>query len=274
MNTNGVRYPAVSGSFYPGNADDLNAMISELKRGTEVNLDYKRIIGVIVPHAGYIYSGKTALYAYSLIRKDERRKFIIIGPNHRSFPPYGAVGVPGSWETPLGRARIDESLARSLTTGNDLLIRDSKAHMKEHSVEVQIPLLQYFFGNDFSFVPIILGDQEEDTAIGISSLIKPYVNEATLIASSDLTHYEPLKSAQPKDTRLIDDIISLDTDRFYATLKSYRISACGYGAIAILMRVTKMLGGKIKKLNYSTSFDYSRDEDFVVGYASLVSYLE
>lgn len=274
MKQENIRYPAVSGSFYPARSDDLNSMIRSLNNGIEEEIHCKRIIGVVVPHAGYIYSGRTGLHSYSLIKKDSNRKFIIIGPNHRSFPPYGAVYVSGFWETPLGRSRIDESIARALTRGNSLLVDDANAHREEHSVEVQIPFLQHFFGSDFSFVPIILGDQDEDTAIGISSSIEPYMDNVTLIASSDLTHYEPLKSAQSKDKRLIDDVISLDIHKYYTTLIKYNISACGYGAIAILMMITRILGGKMKELNYSTSFDYSRDENLVVGYPSLVSYIE
>lgn len=274
MDTHNVRLPAVSGSFYPSDSNKLDHMISDLIGGVKIEQEFDRIIGLIVPHAGYIYSGKTAAYSYSVIRKNDRRKFIIVGPNHRSFPPYAAISTSGFWETPLGRAKIDENLANLLVSHSRALVKDSMAQREEHSVEVQIPFLQHLFGDNFSFVPIILGDQDEDTAIELSREIEPFADDATIIASSDLTHYDPLETAQSKDARLINDIISLNTERFYETLRSFRITACGYGAIAILMEVTKRLGGKIKLLNYSTSFDYSRDSSFVVGYSSLVSYID
>lgn len=268
-----IRNPAVSGTFYPSDGKELKDMIMHLLSEVHIGINFKKIIGVIVPHAGYIYSGKTAAYSYSVLMKSSIRKFIVVGPNHRSFPPYAAVGTSGFWMTPLGNARIDEDLANSIVSANNVLVNDPMAQREEHSVEVQIPFLQYIFQDSFSFVPIILGDQDEETAVAISRVLKPYLDDTVLIASSDLTHYEPKEVAQSKDSKLIEDIISLNTNKFYETLKSRRISACGYGAIAVLMELTKSLGGNIKLLNYSTSFDYSKDDSFVVGYSSLVSYL-
>lgn len=268
-----IRNPEVSGTFYPSNGKELKNMIMHLLNGVHPDINFKKIIGVIVPHAGYVYSGKTAAYSYSILMKSSARKFIIVGPNHRTFPFYAAVSTTGYWRTPLGDARIDEDLANSIVSEGDIFADDPTVHENEHSVEVQIPFLQYIFQDDFSFVPIILGEQEEKRAIAVSKALKPYLDDTVLIASSDLTHYEPKGVAESKDSKLIEDVLSLDTEKFYETLKARRISACGYGAIAILMELTKSLGGNIKLLNYSTSFDYSKDDSFVVGYSSFVSYL-
>jgi AmmeMemoRadiSam system protein B len=268
-----VRDPEVSGTFYPSEEKELRNTIMHFLNEVHTDIDFKKIIGVVVPHAGYVYSGRTAAYSYSILKNSSVKKFIIVGPNHNTFPFYAAVSTTGYWRTPLGDARIDESLAKSIVSKGDIFGDDPTAHESEHSIEVQIPFLQYIFGDTFSFVPIILGEQEEKIASSVSKALEPYLDDAILIASSDLTHYEAKSVAEAKDSKLIDDVLSLNTHKFYETLKSKKISACGYGAIAILMELTKSLGGKIKLLNYSTSYDYSKDDSFVVGYSSFVSYL-
>ncbi len=266
-----IRNPVVAGYFYPDDATELSSLISSFNVTEEPS--GQRLIGVVVPHAGYIYSGKTAMYSYAAVKNGTLRKFIIIGPNHNPFTEFTSIYPEGTWKTPLGVSNIDSELAKKIMKGSKYIVEDEESHKREHSIEVQIPFLQYIFGSGFTFVPLILGYQDEYIAEDIASAIMPYNSEAVIIASSDFTHYEKKESVERKDFDLISKITSLDTDGFYEILEKENISACGYGAIATLMIITKKLGGKIKLMNHSTSGDVNGDYRSVVGYASLVAYV-
>ncbi|MGC8608462.1 MAG: MEMO1 family protein [Thermoplasmata archaeon] len=266
-----IRDPVVAGYFYPDDAIELRSLISSFNMQEEVYGN--RLIGTVVPHAGYIYSGKTAMFSYSAIKNYSSRKFIIIGPNHNPFTEFTSLYPEGSWKTPMGLAKIDSDLAEKILKKSKYIVEDEDSHNREHSIEVQIPFLQYLFGNDFSFVPLILGYQEKYIAEDIASAILPYISEAVVIASSDFTHYESEKSVEKKDFDLISKITSLDVDGFYEILEKENVSACGYGAIATLMIITKKMKGSIRLLNHSTSGDATGDYRSVVGYASLASYI-
>ncbi|MEM0157694.1 MAG: AmmeMemoRadiSam system protein B, partial [Thermoplasmataceae archaeon] len=233
-----------------------------------------RLIGVVVPHAGYIYSGQTAAFAYSLVKNSTARDFAIIGPNHSSYPPETSIYPGGAWITPLGRSSVNMKMAEEIKDGARGSKLDEKAHRKEHSVEVQLPFLQYLFDEEFTFVPIIMGDQRLEMATYLSDGLTTLRKLPMIIASSDLTHYEPLETARRKDRMLLDAVESLDLHRFYRTLEQNVITACGYGAIATLMSVTVKLGGKMQVLNYSTSYETSGESYSVVGYSAIAAYLE
>ncbi|BAB60525.1 hypothetical protein [Thermoplasma volcanium GSS1] len=264
-----IRKPAVAGYFYPSNRNELLSLISSFHvQQSEVSC---QPIGVVVPHAGIVYSGRTAMYSYNALRNSSIRDFIIIGPNHRPMTPYASIFPSGSWETPLGNAIINEELASELYKNSQYIVKDEESHSVEHSIEVQIPFLQYMFGNSFTFVPVILGDQEKvvanDIASALMRLSKPYI----LIASSDFTHYERSDIVERKDMDLISRIVDLDIDGFYDTIERENVTACGYGAIAILMIIAKKIGAKISLLNHSNSGDVTNDYDEVVGYSSIVA---
>ena len=270
------RSPSVSGAFYPSDPeqlrDSISSMISLVQ--AQISVSPEKLIGVVVPHAGYIYSGKTAAYAYYLLKNSSARDFVIIGPNHSSYPPETSIYPAGAWITPLGRCLVNGREAediRNLVRGSKL---DEKAHRKEHSVEVQLPFLQYLFDGDFTFVPIIMGDQRLEMATNLSEGLSSLGKLPMIIASSDLTHYEPLETARRKDRMLLDAVESLDLHRFYRTLEQNVITACGYGAIATLMSVTAKLGGRMRVLNYSTSYETSGESYSVVGYSTIAAYLE
>ncbi len=270
------RSPSVSGAFYPSDPeqlrDSINSMISLVQ--DQISVDPEKLIGVVVPHAGYVYSGQTAAYAYSLLKNSSVGDFVIIGPNHSSYPPETSIYPGGAWITPLGRCPVNANEAeeiRNLVRGSKL---DEKAHRKEHSVEVQLPFLQYMFDGNFTFVPIIMGDQRLEMATYLSDGLSSLGKLPMIIASSDLTHYEPLETARRKDRMLLDAVESLDLHRFYRTLEQNVITACGYGAIATLMSVTAKLGGRMHVLNYSTSYETSGESYSVVGYSAIAAYLE
>ncbi len=269
------RLPAVSGSFYPSDAAELRGMISGfISRVQDSRIPQgAKVIGGIVPHAGYIYSGQTAAYFYSILRDIPASRFIVIGPNHSSYPPEVSIYPGEAWITPLGRSRVDstinEYLAREPSLNTAL---NERAHSREHSVEVQIPFLQYIYGNRFEFSPLIMGDQGPETAKSLARSLEKSQQMPLIIASSDLTHYEPLELANRKDRSILDAVVSLDTRRFYRILMEKMVTACGYGPIAVLMEITRHLNGKMHLLHYSTSFEASGDPGNVVGYASLVAY--
>lgn len=266
------RSPAVSGFFYPQDPEDLRKELEGFDEKVTEPEGCETEIGVVVPHAGFIYSGQTAMYAYKVLGKSNARRFVILGPNHSSEPPYAAVYSGDSWITPFGPARVDSELSDDIARKTDSVRTDNRAHQVEHSVEVQIPFLQYMF-DEFSFSPIVLGDQSESVTSDLGNSLSELPEDIAFIASSDLTHYESGSSAEKKDHELISVIESLDVDRFYNLIGEKKISACGYGAIAVLMTITKLRGGKLNLLDYRTSGDTSGDWSSVVGYAAMKSCL-
>ena len=269
-----VREPYVSGAFYPDNEELLASMLESYIKNKPDDFKYKKIIGVIVPHAGYVYSGKTAGYAYNIIKYYNKKRFLIIGPNHSGYPFYPAIYQDGSWNTPLGNANIDSEFSSKLITKSDIITEDKEAHSVEHSIEVQVPFLQYVFNNNFKFTPIILGKQNAAVARDLAETIESINEKPFIIISSDMNHYEPASKNDEKDNILINDIINLKVMKFYEDIEKYNITTCGYGAIATLMLITKNMKGKIKLLDHSNSGDANNDYKRVVGYSSMVAYIE
>jgi AmmeMemoRadiSam system protein B len=269
-----MRYPAVSGMFYPDGKSDLESIIDRsLSRAEIPDLAIGRLIGVVVPHAGYEYSGTTAAYSYNILRKyAPGRDFVILGPNHRGTG--SSISTTGDdWRTPLGDARVNIGIMNEILSEARIVENDPRSHRAEHSIEVQIPFLQRVFDNDFTFVPISLWYQEEDVVEILGSVLSRHSGEFSIIASSDLNHYQKREITDRKDLELIARIEELDVKGFYKTLRDLDVSACGYGPIATLMHVTRELGGRMKLIHHTTSGEVTGYGEPVVGYASLVSYL-
>lgn len=265
------RQPAVSGFFYPASGKELLKLMEDISEQVPAQDACQDPIGVLVPHAGLIYSGVTAMFSYKALVNSQRHKFVILGPNHNSDPRIAATFPEGMWRTPLGSARVDQDLSMQLSAISKKIVQDSAAHSVEHSIEVQIPFLQYLYGNDFEFTPISLGDQSMETCLEIANVLLEAAGDAIIVASSDLTHYEIHESAERKDHDLISVIESLDVSNLYRTIGEKRISSCGYGAIAVLMEITRRKGGSMSLLDYRTSGKTSGDYSSVVGYASMLS---
>lgn len=260
--------------FYPADRHDLSGMIDKLLSRSKEVAEFRNIIGVIVPHAGYIYSGYTASFAFNAIKKDGRRKFVLVGPKHSGYP-YGTYFYPeGEWETPLGNCRIDEDALNYLHSIRNQIRASAEAFSEEHSIEVQVPWLQYIFKDDCEILPISMGDQTIERAEELAPVLEGLHQDRIIVASSDLTHYEPAKKADAKDSEMIKAIESLDVVSFYSTMERINASTCGYGPIASLMLLTRKLNGRIKLLNHSNSGESSGDYSSVVGYASFVAYQE
>jgi hypothetical protein len=274
-----LREPAVSGIFYPKNPNELREDIESLFRDTNFgpgNLppssNNERIYGMVSPHAGYMYSGAVAAQGYYYLSSSKFESALILGPNHYGLGSEVALMDKGTWETPLGKVEIDSEVAQNIRQNCDIISIDESAHSRDHCIEVQLPFLQYIKG-EFKIVPIILINQGKNTCKKLGSDIYESIRDRNLIpiASSDLTHYEANNLAYEKDKLLISAILSLDIEKFYSVLISFNVTACGYGAIATVMEISKRMGAtKGKLLKYATSGDIAGDNKSVVGYSSIL----
>jgi len=274
-----IRTPAVSGTFYPDDQKELKSLIHNCfthpigpGKMPPTGSDQK-IYGVICPHAGFVYSGPVACHSFYSISSSTSKLAIITGPNHYGIGQSIASMIDASWKTPLGLMEVDSESALELRNGLDILELDSFSHSKEHSIEVQVPMLQETFSHEMKILPVSLINQEQKTAVKVGSAIAKIAQkkDALLIGSSDFTHYEENEFAHRQDLALIDPILKLDVDEFYKILKERHVTACGFGAIASTMIACKELGAtEGKLLKYATSGDVSGDKSSVVGYASII----
>ena len=274
-----VRTPAVSGTFYPNDEKELKSVIHDcfthpIGPGKIPPTDSdQKIYGVICPHAGFVYSGPVACHSFYSVSLSTSKLAIITGPNHYGIGQSVASMTDASWKTPLGLMEVDSESALELRNGLDILEIDSFSHSKEHSIEVQIPMLQETFSHEMKILPVSLINQEQQIATKVGSAIAKIAQkkDALLIGSSDFTHYEENEFAHRQDLALIDPILKLDVDEFYKILYERHVTACGFGAIASTMIACKELGAtEGKLLKYATSGDVSGDKSSVVGYASII----
>jgi AmmeMemoRadiSam system protein B/AmmeMemoRadiSam system protein A len=264
-----IRKPVVSGQFYPESPSQLKTSVEEL---IDKSVAKKEVIGLLLPHAGYIYSGSVAGAVIS--RTKFKDTFIIIGPNHTGMGKPMSIMTQGTWQTPLGEVQINSELAERILTTSRYLEEDHIAHQHEHSIEVQLPFLQYI-KPDIKIVPIILayspGIIYQEIGKEIAQTIKGPNKEAVIIASSDMTHYETQESARQKDNKAIEAILALNEDELLKRVSELNISMCGYAPTVSLISASKELGATGAELvKYQTSGDTSGDYSAVVGYAGVM----
>ncbi len=273
-----IRKPVVAGQFYENDPQKLtqsieNCFIHKLGPGKKPpNLESQKIYGIICPHAGYMYSGAPAAHAYHAISSQDIDLAVIIGPNHWGIGSDIATMCDGKWKTPLGMIEIDSDASSHFLDLTKNVKDDFFSHTKDHSLEVQIPMLQIVFPEKLKILPIIMKQQGIETAKEIGSAIADIAKtrKLTIIGSSDFTHYEENAFAYEQDKALIEPILKLDVEGFYNILKERKVSACGYGAIASTIVACKTLGAtKGILLSYSTSGDITGIKDSVVGYGSI-----
>jgi|Deesub1362A_J573_1020465.scaffolds.fasta_scaffold12060_3 hypothetical protein len=260
-----MREPAVAGQFYPASPERLKKTLEELFSSFEIREESSK--ACVSPHAGYMFSGKVAAAVYSKV--PETSRYVLIGPNHHG------IGIPVAsskqqWKTPLGVVEVDEEFVDALF---DEAVVDESAHLHEHSIEVQIPFLQYRF-KDFRIVPICMLAQDEITAMElgrkIAELSKDF-GDTFVIASSDFSHYVPYEKAYEDDNYVIEPILKLDAEEMYKRIFERRVTVCGYGAIATAINTSKFMGAqKGVKIAYQTSGDVISDRSSVVGYAGIL----
>jgi hypothetical protein len=264
-----IRNPSVAGQFYEGTKAGLR---SELSRLVEKGAKKEDCLGIISPHAGYIYSGAVAGKVISRVAFKDT--FIILGPNHTGLGSPFSIMARGAWRTPMGDVEIDNELASRIMDGSSRVKEDPSAHLYEHSIEVQLPFLQYL-GKDFKFVPMVVS--AADTGVlrklgkGLASAIKGSGKKVVMISSSDMTHYESRDSAREKDGMAIDAILKLDEDALVNKVSEHNITMCGYAPTVVMIAALKELGAKEARLvDYKTSGDASGDYSSVVGYAGII----
>ncbi len=271
MASSKLRQPVVAGQFYPASAQDIKKQISGFIDAQEPKLD---VIACMLPHAGYIYSGRVASQTLSKIKI--REKVILFGPNHTGEGASFSIMTEGRWLTPLGEVNIDSRLAKKILASSEYLKEDSLAHSGEHSLEVELPILQYF-KQDFEIVPIAFMSDDLIALKKIGEEIAGVIKEMglkdkiLLLASSDMTHYESQAEATLKDKKAISAILELNPNKLISEVKRFNISMCGVSPVAAMLSAAKSLGAKRGQLvNYQTSGDASGDKSSVVGYAGII----
>jgi AmmeMemoRadiSam system protein B len=270
-----IRKPVVAGMFYPAERvrllDELNILLSV----TYTNINIKNIFGIIVPHAGYIYSGKTAAYAYNLLKAHDIENVIIISPSHREYFNCASVYNGDFFETPLGEIEVNKELAAKIAENSTNIMLGTKGHMQEHAIEVQVPFLQQVLSN-FKIVPIVMGDQRVKNAEELAAHIAAVMDDKTIIvASSDLSHYHSRTKADMLDSVVETNIADLNYNGLVKNLDLKNCEACGASAILTLLKAAQIKGvSKSSILHRTDSGDTSGDETEVVGYLSAVLYNE
>ena len=290
-----TRRPTAAGQFYDGGKEQLKQTIKECfldERGPKnlpkISNGDKKIKGLVVPHAGYIYSGSIAAHSYNILANNGfADTFIILGPNHTGMGSGVALMNKGSWLTPLGEVPINEQLSNLLL--KDIIDNDENAHLYEHSIEVQIPFLQFLAEEkEFDFIPISMGMQDFQTAeeVGkiIGDVIKKTDRKIVIIASSDFSHagfnYQSMppagirvdKYAEKQDKLAIDKILDMNPEGLVNTVHDNNITMCGYGPIASMLVASKILGAsKSELLKYGTSYEVHPGSS-CVGYGAFAIY--
>lgn len=264
-----TRNAVVAGQFYPGTPETL---ISTIKEMVDEDTEKKKALGIIVPHAGYMYSGRVV--GATLSRIEFTDTFIIIGPSHTGLGKSLSIMTEGLWETPLGNVEVDSELSKEILNACKKLEIDSRAHNFEHAIEVQIPFLQYF-KPDVKIVPIVLGyasvDDYKDIGKGIARALKKTGREAVIMVSSDMNHYEPQPVTKDKDSQAIEAVLDLDEDELISRVRENNITMCGVAPAVSMITAVKDLGATEGELvMYRTSGDTTGDTDSVVGYAGVI----
>lgn len=287
-----IRYPAAAGSFYPSD-EALIEMLEEFFSDLREDGSERRITAGVAPHAGYVFSGYTASRTYKAIFEDGLPEtFVILGPNHTGLGSPIAVYPEGEWLTPLGSIEVDAEMAKAIAKLSGIADLDELAHKYEHSIEVQVPFIQYLSelaGKDVRIVPITLGIQDEDVSKALGKAIfeasEELGRDVVVVASTDFMHYGPVYGYVPFraradelphrikewDFRLIRRILDFDVDSLFRELREMNHTMCGPGAVGTAIVYSRLAGAlEAELLHYTTSFEVSRSTEAIVGYASIV----
>jgi len=269
-----IRKPAVAGSFYPGDPDYLREVITGFLTDAgplSPEFEHDKIMGVISPHAGYVYSGPVAAYGYKYLERSSLDSFVIIAPSHRGRFNGASIIPGGIYRTPLGDVEIDSGLGEKLEKREHFGFLKEAQEM-EHSLEVQVPFLQ-MVKPDVKIVPVVMGTVHTDLCRAIGETIAEEIISSGksygIIISTDLSHYHPYNEAVKKDKNFILALETFSEKKVEESIASGKSEACGEGAILAGMFLARKLGaGSIKTLKYANSGDTAGPKDQVVGYLS------
>jgi MEMO1 family protein len=265
-----IRRPAVAGQFYPADPQSLRNALVDLTRGKLPPAE-PRAVALMVPHAGYMYSGRVAGATYTAVRL--ARRVVILCPNHTGEGEALAINDDGEWDTPLGRVPVDSSLARSVLEGCREVRVDWAAHRREHSLEVQLPFLQHLVEN-VTIVPLCVGTHRLETLLELGGAVASAVDDAggdvLLIVSSDMSHYVPATVAQRQDHKAIERVLALDPEGLHRVVLEEDISMCGLAPAVAGLAAARRIGAREGRLvAYSHSGETTGDFRSVVGYAGV-----
>lgn len=276
-----VREPAVAGRFYAADATALREQVHDtlthpLGPGAEPDVGPGPVAahGLVSPHAGLPYSGPVAAHGYVEVAGQGRPDVVVIvGPNHTGLGDPIAVSDADRWPTPLGVVDVHDGVRDAILSASSLATRDARAHLREHAVEVQLPFLQSLYEDPPAVVPIIMGRQDPEAVADLGDALAVATESSDesvlLVASTDLTHYEPQSVAERRDAQVIDRIEALDSDGLLDVVERENVSMCGYGPTAAVVAASRdrgATGGRC--LQYATSGDVAGPAEEVVGYCS------
>jgi hypothetical protein len=271
-----LRKSVIAGSWYPGDPSVLRKDIQNYFKVVPDLAVEGEIVALIAPHAGYIYSGQVAAYAYKLICGKKYDAVVVIGPSHRVAFSGVSIYSRGGYETPLGVVSVNKSLAEAIKDLNEIINEIPAAHLQEHSLEIQLPFMQVALG-DFSFVPLVMGDQGENTCRKLAAAIHQAAGgrKILIVASSDLSHFHDYNMAKKLDEIILRHLKESDAAGLIETFAGGTAEACGGGPIVVAILAAHMFGAnKAHLLKYANSGDITGDKSSVVGYASAVYYKE
>ena len=271
-----VRLPAVAGQFYPAQPDELRRMLDEFLGQATVPSIPGRVVALIAPHAGYIYSGKVAAHSYALLRGQKFERVVVIAPSHFETFPFISVYNGDAYATPLGTIAVDKDFAAGLAKLNPLIQLSSRGHTPtkqqgEHALEVQLPFLQRVVG-EFRLVPIVMGEQtyESERALGVALAKMVKGTDTLIVASSDLSHYHTYDEATKIDQRTLKGIERWDYLSLSRNFQAGVWEACGGGPIVAALIAAERLGAQqAKVLKYANTGDVTGDRSRVVGYGAV-----
>lgn len=275
-----IRLPYHAGAFYPAKKE---ALLEEIRRSflsplgpgrlPEEHINKRLSYGFLVPHAGYMYSGPIAAHAYfHMARERPPETIVLVGPNHTGLGAAVSVFPSGAWRTPLGDVEVDEEAVKMLISYSGVTAPDEMAHVYEHSLEVQLPFLQYIYDGKFKMVPVTILAQIPSIAVAIAEAYYRMVEEngldAILVATSDLNHYEPHEVAVRKDERILERLKEADVDGIFREVEEGGVSACGPAPMATVAHLARLARTRPVVLAHATSGDVTGEKSWVVGYAS------
>jgi AmmeMemoRadiSam system protein B len=285
-----LRYPVVSGLFYPDSEQDLaqavEGYLGKVDRGTLARSIEEQTgiseplgsvpIALVAPHAGYIFSGMVQAHTYRLLQGLELDTVVVVGPAHQVSFKGLSVNLDNAFKTPLGNAEVDLDFAKELTAFDKHIYQNEESHLSEHAIEVQLPFIQRTLPNA-KIVPILIGDQRWETAVllkdAVAEAVKKLGRRCVLIASTDLSHYHSHVEAVERDAVLINDLKKMNAETLFSNIQAGNSEACGFGGIVTGVLLSRELGrGKSAVLSYSDSGEVSGDRRRVVGYLSAVMY--
>ncbi len=271
------RKSAVAGQFYPGGKTELQETIDKYFEEITIEIpEEKEIMGIIAPHAGYIFSGFQAAKAYKNIIDRNYETVCVISPSHQEYFEGCSVYSGDAYETPLGATKINDEMRKIIDKFDVINISDN-GHHSEHSLEVQLPFIQVALSNSFSLIPIVVGLQNYSTIKGLSKVIeflkKEMKDKILFVASSDLSHFHNYETAEKMDKTLVKLIDDYNYEKLWKKIQLNEIEACGGGPIvAMMMGLGNITDRKTKTFGYMNSGDVIVDKSRVVGYTSAVIY--